>query len=979
MGHQGRPTAARLPAVKSNSRLHGVGLRQRQILRGQGAHAAPPEARGTPPPGLKALRNWPVAYRLFAVIVVATVMGLIFGALQVSSAVSQADHYSAVAKLAVLGQKGVALATALEEERARTAEALAANDGVSQSLPEDLKAFYGPPEAGGTSDASLGSTGEAADAFNKAAAALNVSSYPVGVRAQLAAVQQDVISFLPNLRSEAWSAATPAPAGGELGATVFYSLAVASIFQFDDTIALSSGDPTLLQDVQQLGSLSRATDQVSQQQAIVWADLTSYADDTSQYDPTSDSGYANSGTGEAQQQIAQTLFTSQAQETGDLNTFEAAATPAQDAALQSASSAEGSPTATMEDVEGFIIQSQTADVAPLNLNSNGLSALAPPAAAAYWERKSNAVVAADDRLESQVAQSIVDRSELLQRDATRTAWETSILTGGFFLLVLLAALLVARSVVLPLRRLRAGALEVASVRLPERVRELAEATEPVTSMAVEPISVLSADEIGQVARAFDLVHQEAVRLAGNEALLRSNLNAMFVSLSRRSQSLVERLSRMIDSLELNEDDPERLSNLFSMDHLITRMRRNSENLLVLAGYEGVRKRMDPVPLADVGRAATSEIEQYERVVLNVQPAIEISGQASTDVIHLLAEIVENATLYSPRNTEVYVTAQELSTGGVLIEVTDGGVGISESRLEELNWRLENPPVVDVTVSRHMGLFAVAHLAARHGIRVRLRPSSPRGLAAMIWLPASVATSAVPRYGERLRRLGGQQHDGNGRGSLPGGPARISEGISGNSYASSASGASGQMSSSQAQPSDGWAPGQRPLPTRAAAARAAAPQAPAKGQETGQPHMARSTSNWFRSRLAAQGAAQSQAAPRANWRDQQGLVPPSWAAPRPTSGGVTNAGLPTRVPQASRGSSDRQQDSWDMAASQQVAAPLSSPYETASSATVPSATAPRASQLPQRSPEAARSRLAGFQRGSRRAEGQVPRAGEGTES
>ncbi len=186
-----------------------------------------------------------------------------------------------------------------------------------------------------------------------------------------------------------------------------------------------------------------------------------------------------------------------------------------------------------------------------------------------------------------------------------------------------------------------------------------------------------------MARAFDLVHQEAVRLAGNEAMLRGSLNAMFVSLSRRSQSLVERLSRMIDSLELNEDDPERLASLFSMDHLITRMRRNSENLLVLAGYEGARKRMDPVLLADVARAATSEIEQYDRVVLNIQPGIEVSGQASTDVIHLLAEIVENATLYSPRSTEVYVTAQELATGGVLIEVTDSGVGISEARLEEL--------------------------------------------------------------------------------------------------------------------------------------------------------------------------------------------------------------------------------------------------------------------------------------------------------
>ena len=159
--------------------------------------------------------------------------------------------------------------------------------------------------------------------------------------------------------------------------------------------------------------------------------------------------------------------------------------------------------------------------------------------------------------------------------------------------------------------------------------------------------MLSSDEIGQVARAFDQVHAEAVRLAGNEAVLRTSFNAMFVNLSRRSQSLIERLARMIDSLEQNEDDPDRLSNLFSMDHLVTRMRRNSENLLLLAGHEGARKWTEPVPLADVTRAATSEIEQYGRVVLNVQPGVAVVGPAVSDVVHLLAELIENATLVLP--------------------------------------------------------------------------------------------------------------------------------------------------------------------------------------------------------------------------------------------------------------------------------------------------------------------------------------------
>ena len=140
-------------------------------------------------------------------------------------------------------------------------------------------------------------------------------------------------------------------------------------------------------------------------------------------------------------------------------------------------------------------------------------------------------------------------------------------------------------------------------------------------MEVAPINVTSQDEIGQVARAFDQVHSEAVRLAGEQALLRSSFNAMFVNLSRRSQTLIERLARMIDNLEQNEDDPDRLGSLFSMDHLVTRMRRNSENLLLLAGHENPRKWSEPVPLADVARAATSEIEQYNRVTLNMPPGI----------------------------------------------------------------------------------------------------------------------------------------------------------------------------------------------------------------------------------------------------------------------------------------------------------------------------------------------------------------------
>ncbi len=209
---------------------------------------------------------------------------------------------------------------------------------------------------------------------------------------------------------------------------------------------------------------------------------------------------------------------------------------------------------------------------------------------------------------------------------------------------------------------------------------------------------------------------------------------MFVNLSRRSQSLVERQIRLIDDLEQGEQDPERLASLFQMDHLATRMRRNSENLLVLAGHEESRRWNQPLALVDVLRASLSEIEHYERVTLNVQPGMVVRGQAVSDVVHLTAELVENATSFSAAETPVSIGGHLLGSGGVLLEITDEGVGMSAEEMAHANWRLDNPPVVDVAVSRRMGLFVVARLAAKHGIRVRLRPAASGGLIALIWLP-----------------------------------------------------------------------------------------------------------------------------------------------------------------------------------------------------------------------------------------------------
>nr|WP_240968815.1 nitrate- and nitrite sensing domain-containing protein [Streptomyces sp. HNM0575] len=309
------------------------------------------------------------------------------------------------------------------------------------------------------------------------------------------------------------------------------------------------------------------------------------------------------------------------------------------------------------------------------------------------------------------------------------------------LLSLVGALVLARSVVRPLRTLQSSALEVADVRLPDAVRKLRESRSPDGMPRTERIGVDSRDEVGQVARAFDRVHAEAVRLATEQALMRDNVNTMFTNLSRRSESLVLRQLSLIDELESGEQNPTQLSSLFKLDHLATRMRRNNESLLVLAGGEQGRRWDRQVLLLDVVRAAIAEIEEYERVNTGELPDVAVSGPAATDVVHLVAELIENATSFSAPETEVLVNAEMLN-GEIMLTVSDTGLGIGADELRAINERLARPPVVDVTISRRMGLFVVGRLALRHRIRVWLTTSGTGGTSAVVVLPAPLVKQAT---------------------------------------------------------------------------------------------------------------------------------------------------------------------------------------------------------------------------------------------
>ena len=353
------------------------------------------------------------------------------------------------------------------------------------------------------------------------------------------------------------------------------------------------------------------------------------------------------------------------------------------------------------------------------------------------------------QVEASLDNDVVAQATELRDEVQRQVLIETGLLLGMLLLAILFAWLVARSMARSLRELRHGALAVAQFGLPQAVARLRDPSlstqlspAQVATQIAEPLPVRSKDEFGQVTEAFNAVHLEAVRTAAEQAALRSSVSTMFVNLARRSQILVDRLIGHLDRLERGEEDPDRLAELFQLDHLATRMRRNDENLLVLAGADSTRVQREPAALIDVLRAAQSEVEHYTRIEFGVVDRdIEVAAHAVNDMVHLVAELFDNATAFSPPNSTVLVEARRLGDGAML-SVEDRGIGISREQLRDLNDRLANPPMVDVAVSRMMGLVVVARLANRHGVKVELRPADrERGTVAEVGLPTSVLVSS----------------------------------------------------------------------------------------------------------------------------------------------------------------------------------------------------------------------------------------------
>ncbi|MFE2234950.1 nitrate- and nitrite sensing domain-containing protein [Streptomyces sp. NPDC059442] len=348
---------------------------------------------------------------------------------------------------------------------------------------------------------------------------------------------------------------------------------------------------------------------------------------------------------------------------------------------------------------------------------------------------------------------------------------------GFLALLVsvIVSVRIGRELVRDLRRLRKEAQEVSGVRLPSVMRRLA-AGEHVDVETEVPHLRYEDDEVGQVGQALNTLQRAAVEAAVRQADMRRGVSDVFVNLARRNQVLLHRQLTLLDSMERRTEDTEELADLFRLDHMTTRMRRHAEGLVILSGAAPSRQWRKPVQLMDVVRAAVAEVEDYERVEVRRLPRLGVGGPAVADLTHLIAELLENATVFSPPHTAVQVLGERVANGFTL-EIHDRGLGMNPDALLDANLRLAETPEFELSDTDRLGLFVVSRLAQRQNVRVSLQTSPYGGTTAVVFIPAALLTDAPETQGSgfRLDRKSleparGAEHEKAG-GDEPGLPAR----------------------------------------------------------------------------------------------------------------------------------------------------------------------------------------------------------------
>ncbi|MER6925370.1 nitrate- and nitrite sensing domain-containing protein, partial [Streptomyces spiralis] len=636
------------------------------------------------------MRNWRISTRLVSLLALPVVAATSLGALRISQNMDDIQQLDNMKLLTDMTKQATELAMALQDERDQSAGPLS---HPSSATAIAVKGFRDKTDR---AKANFLDSSEEIDTASKDGNLQGVRDTIVGLASEL--------NGLGKIRKTAYE-----NEGNSARTVEAYHRLITELLGLSQDMAEATSNPEMIQRTRALSAFSSAKEYASVQRAVIAAALP--ANNTSE-------GHLS----ENDRLYAQSALEGQ---TSELNSFRNIYGSGVEDLLRPIE--EGNPTIKAADV-----------YAKRALDSDNGLEQQDKRSYRDWVDDSSTKIQQMKNIEH----TLLENMEQKARELRSSTEQDAIISGALILLVLgvslVGAFVVARSMIRSLRRLQETATKVAQDRLPELVKQLSESDPQDVDTSVESVGVHSRDEIGQVAAAFDEVHREAVRLAAEQALLRGNVNAMFTNLSRRSQGLIQRQLSLISELESREADPDQLSSLFKLDHLATRMRRNGENLLVLAGEEPGRRWTRPVPLVDVLRAAASEVEQYERIELASVPTTEVAGRVVNDLVHLLAELLENATSFSSPQTKVKVTGHALPDGRVLIEIHDTGIGLSPEDLAAINERLASPPTVDVSVSRRMGLFVVGRLSQRHGIRIQLRPSDSGGTTALVMLPVDVA-------------------------------------------------------------------------------------------------------------------------------------------------------------------------------------------------------------------------------------------------
>ncbi|WP_459805762.1 sensor histidine kinase [Herbidospora sp. RD11066] len=366
-----------------------------------------------------------------------------------------------------------------------------------------------------------------------------------------------------------------------------------------------------------------------------------------------------------------------------------------------------------------------------------------PPEAGRWQATTEALSVTFDKLGGDASAEIGNRMQPAVMDVLIRLGLLVVVGLISVVVTLLVSVRFGRRIAAELGALQSAATDLSDRRLPDIVRRLSRGDEVDIATETPPVEVPgNTAEVATVSSAFTSVQSTAVQAAVGQAQLRQGVNKVFLNLARRNQSLLHRQLSILDGLERQTEDHKLLEQLFGLDHLTTRMRRHAEGLIILSGSVPGRGWREPVALFDVVRASVEEVEDYLRVDVNVPHHAKLVGPAVTDVIHLIAELVENATIFSPPHTRINVHG-DLAARGFVLEIEDRGLGLSSEEMDSINDRLANPPEFDLADSDRLGLFVVGRLAKRHEIMVNLRPSPYGGTTAIVLIPTELVVVPDP--------------------------------------------------------------------------------------------------------------------------------------------------------------------------------------------------------------------------------------------